>query len=145
MKRHSKTLLTLMIGISVTWAAFAIGSSYGHSADAQSGHDGLDAAVPPQHFREPSPPAHSHNAHRALAEMNEHGRRHLDDFHVRPGTFGGSGEWSHEWDLHWIVVVERDGRTIRIYHATQKDHPENRFLLLWDEHEIEPSRWERIH
>lgn len=143
MKRHRKNLLAVMIGISVTLGAYAIGRTHQSGDIARTERS---VSIPPKHFGEHDEgrAAGTPAVGRAYIEIHEHAQRHLAHFVERPGTFGGTSLWSDEWDLHWLVV-EHQGESVRIYHATHKLHPRNRFTIHWHEHQPRPGEWERIH
>jgi hypothetical protein len=145
MKRHFRILLALLIAIAVTVGAFAIGISHRSQPRAQTRHSTALQAPPIQdaeHSSSVSP--HAQAAALALTEMQHAAERHLGDYHPQEGSFGGTGDFSADWDIHWVVVVH-GGHTVRIYHATEKQHPGNRFTRIWHEHESMPTGWEQVH
>jgi hypothetical protein len=84
------------------------------------------------------------NDHYVLADMYAYAAMHFDTFHELPETFSVVEDWSHAWTLHWIDV-EADGRIVRIYHASAKANPHQRFVSTWDEPTPHWSNWQPIH
>jgi hypothetical protein len=143
MRRHFRTLLAVLIAIPVTMGAFAIGI-YQRQPNAQTGHNPAPHAMPVDAQKHSSSASgHTHAASVALTEMQRAAERHLGAYHPQEGSFGGTGNFSLEWDMHW-VVVEHGAHTVRLYHATHKQHPENRFTRIWHEHKPMPTKWERV-
>jgi hypothetical protein len=75
----------------------------------------------------------------AMRDMHAHAIEHLGVFEDEPDSYGMTVGWSPLWHLRWIDV-HHDGRTVRIYHATDAQHPDRRFTAIRDG-SSEP-RWE---
>ena len=77
----------------------------------------------------------------AFHDLNACAIRRLGEYEPLTGSFGGTNEWSSDWQLYWIDV-EQDGNVIRIYHATDVRHPSRRFTAIWNGDHAE---WERAY
>jgi hypothetical protein len=89
-------------------------------------------------------PAATRFAVRALADMQDVARRDFGAFRLQPGSLGSSEHWSRHHLLHW-VTLEHEGREVRLYHLTEKEHPAHRHVAAWTSHEPYPTAWERVH
>jgi hypothetical protein len=76
----------------------------------------------------------------ALQDMRAYGTHRLGIFTEVPVSFGGTSQWSPDWRLQWLDV-EHDGEVVRIYHATEVRHPQNRFTAIWQNGHAE---WEHV-
>lgn len=147
MKRHLRILLTTLVALTVTLGfALAIGSTHSPLVNAPSEHILHSEHEHTKHVSEHALTLNAHNypnGSRALADIHAHVQRHLGHFNARLETFGGTHEWSPEWDLHWLDV-EHSGNVVRIYHATSNEHPHNRFI--WMAHSGSPHQaaWEEV-
>lgn len=139
MKRNFRILLILAAVIPATLVfALANGSTHtpsvGHQHMTHTGHLSTDMR-----------PVNTADRDRecALADMHNHAQQHFGTFYVHVETFGGSSEWSHLFNLHWIDV-EHDGHTVRLYHAIDKHNPQRRFIWTWQSGDPHPTEWQQV-
>lgn len=138
MKRNLKLVLTFT-GFGAVLLVFAFAVSGAHSPQfnpTDSVHH--DTVLAPAHDA-----AHHDARGTALADMQAYAHRKLGHVEPRLDTFRSNGDWSSEWDLHWIDV-EHDGRVARIYHVTEKVNPQRRFAWMWDSGSPQPTAWEEV-
>ncbi|HYI08312.1 MAG TPA: hypothetical protein VEK57_04520 [Thermoanaerobaculia bacterium] len=158
MKRHIRILLTTIVVVLATFGfALAIGSTrsplvnehgehvrHDDHGQPKHGHDHDHNATVTPHNGHKDHAGHSdHNGDRALTDIHTHAQQHFGHFTARLETFGGTHEWSHEFDLHWLDV-EHDGNVVRIYHATDREHPHSRFIWMSHSGNPHPAAWEEV-
>jgi hypothetical protein len=128
------TILTLLAG------AYALGATR-HRTKAQ---DQVTAPAATKHNAEPNTDlAVGRVTALALADMQNVARREFGSFRLQPDSLGSTDHWSRDHLLHW-VTIEHDGREIRLYHVTEKAHPEHRHTATWSSHEPYPTRWQPV-
>jgi hypothetical protein len=87
-----------------------------------------------------------HDAHdqAAIAEMSLFAAHRYNGATQRPGTFGASPEWSHEWELRWIDY-DTSGHIVRLYHLTNKHDADIRYLSASDHEHGHYGDWQPAH
>ena len=147
MKRHFRILLTVLAVTTVTLGfAFAISSMHSPLVVAETEHGRHGATAHPQTFgkHDPAPAAPDHHIrNQARVDMQSHAHRRLGHVIVRHESLGGTTHFSHQFELHWLDV-EHDGNVVRLYHATDRQHPQHRFVWMWHSGAPHPTAWEEV-
>jgi hypothetical protein len=70
----------------------------------------------------------------AVEDMLHHAAMHLDAVAAVPGTYVALTDWKPSWELRWMDFQHGD-HVVRLYHATDHNHPETRFVVVVDDAE----------
>jgi hypothetical protein len=134
--RNRRILISLIVIIVFALSAAPAVSRYvliHESHDAEHHVASHDAVAPVDHD------------HLALHEMHDFVAQHFShDAIVHDDTFGTATEWAHDWELRW-VDYEVSGHLIRLYHVTNKQHPDQRYVSLHNAEHGHYAEWHSVH
>jgi hypothetical protein len=133
-----RALLGVLTALSLLLGAYALGMTRQRLTPAQN-HLVTASAMP----QPPPAPVMTPVAARAFADLQALARRDFSALRLQPDSFRGTDQWSGHHMLHW-VTFEYEGREVRLYHLTDKKHPEHRHTATWSPNEAYPTHWEPV-
>jgi hypothetical protein len=93
----------------------------------------------PAHHHEAATQTHTahhqeldHHDDVAVEDMVHHAATHLGTAAAIPESYVAVPDWKPSWELRWMDFHNGD-HTVRLYHATEHDHPETRFVIAVDD------------
>lgn len=123
--RHTVPLILVVVA-----SAGALLSTTGHHENARPSdhhHNAIIENHTNQHHHELD-----HHDDVAVGDMLHHAATRLDTVAAIPNSYFAVPDWKPSWELRWLDF-QRGDHAVRLYHVTDHNHPEMRFIVAVDD------------